>query len=158
MANYIISINLHTEDPTPPYQITKEWKEENKTCYFRLPPHKMPVTFIKGDTIEFRFIGRRVIDCTLYVKPLRSSSMDMPFKPKGDNESVCGDVSHKWIITLWEGGDKKVKKVKIIKPKGDWDFTIAGTFKVPVQEKDGKFEYAKMPFLVDPECVVGKDD
>lgn len=158
MASYTISINLHTEDPSPPYQITKEWNEENKKCYFRLPPHKMPVTFKQGDTIKFRFIGRKVIDCTLYVKPLGSSSMDMPFKPKGDIESVSENMTHKWCIVLRNNGKKKVKKIKIIKPKGDWDFTIAGTFKVPIQEKDGKFEYAKMPFLVDPECVVGKDD
>ncbi len=168
---YIFTISLHTEDPTPSYQVTRTLEGQGK--HFRLPSHKMPLAFEKGDTLGFKIDGRDIWNCTLYFKPLNFKSLKIPFRACSSVGEDVDGFSDRWQIHLWKKGEKKVDHIEIIESNGVWDFTIAGTFEAnivgdgddtgqPKGKVKGKQKFKNvrvlMPFIVDPECVVGERD
>ncbi|MGV8835312.1 hypothetical protein [Cellvibrio sp.] len=167
MTDYIFTINLETEDPRPSYQISGFESLNQK--YFCLPPNVMPKCFSENDTISFSLIGRLVLDCTLYIKPLNETSETVPFKVIKPTETLPFPAES-WQIPLIREHIRQLDKVIIDSEEGDWDITVAGTFATVFSiDDDGggvKFnknkqplDYASwivMPFLVDPEVVVGR--
>ncbi|MDO8343293.1 MAG: hypothetical protein Q7T48_08860 [Cellvibrio sp.] len=166
MTNYIFTINLFTEDPIPSYQVAKykgkfpEGKlPEGDFTYFCLTSNKMPTEFKSGDTIHFLILGRAVVDCTLYIKPLTEmSAKNGPFKimPSKDGERpwkipfVTNESSQLTVEVDYEECEEE----------GYWEFMISGAFKAALAvDRHGAvthFGTIEIPFLVDPECVVGR--
>lgn len=152
MAQYIFVVNLHTEDPSPSYQILDD---END---FLFPTNKIPKALKKNDTIKFKFIGRKPWDCELYVSPMSKLDEEKkPFKELLKNGVIR--KTNSWNIPLYKRGSTHgIRGVKIIRKIGFWDFTIAGTFKLKPARNKHQMALQLKPFLVDPEVVVGERD
>lgn len=162
MPHYIFTINLATEDLIPSYQITKV----DVNSRFRLVPRKMPLILKNKDTLEFEFHGRGfkeensvLVESFMYIRPVDHFSKRIPFRiieAVGRTKRI-----DEWVIVLKDKKRKKINKLEVVVPKGSYevcDFAIAGVFKATLHNNNKKKTYTYMPFLVDPEVVVGGDD
>ncbi len=149
--HYIFSINLHSEDPTPPYQVAIATKKRSGVT-MNLPPNTMPPKFYKGDTILFLAQGREVVECSLFVRPMLGESHQIPFSVI-DSCSIRHKQSS-WHVSLQNLNTAETATLLKIKKnvEGYWDFVIAGKFEIHIFASEKTYH---MPFLVDPECVVG---
>jgi hypothetical protein len=158
MTAYLFTINLHTEDATPPYQVSVVDANDSQIILFNMPPNTMPPTFEKDDTISFLAVGRSLVSCTLYIRPMRvhdNEPENLPYEvvylyspPDFKNAD--------WQVTLYDKTEEVLAGyIKIVTQSGYWDFTIAGTFSAVISSNMFNAKCVTRPLLVDPECVVG---
>ncbi|HCS64657.1 MAG TPA: hypothetical protein DIW64_11615 [Cellvibrio sp.] len=169
MNHYVFFINLGTDDCNPPYQIlgceNHDEKSASELRLFAYPPSLMPKIFDANDKITFIASGKNLVECTLYLRPLNEASCGaIPFEnPTGyDSEKAVNEI-------LIFKAENYINQTLTIKDNvGDWDFSIAGTFSAVCAysfDKEKLIELKNpltkkllitLPFLIDPEIVVGR--
>ncbi len=178
MKLYIYTINLHTENSRPSYQVahieidekTRTLKEilqiqiiETKNLrgvgFTFMPPNTMPSEFIGGDQISFFFIGRQVTNCVIYFRPVFDIKKEekIPVTPK--YPEGLGKSDSKWQVTLIDSAtrpfnDSVTYLIVDESGVGRWSFVLAGKFLSFISDDCIEDLWVEMPFLLDPECVV----
>jgi hypothetical protein len=124
--NYTFIVDLSIGGSLPNFQVL--------SGDFHLPTNTMMPEMHPGDSLTFQFLGRPIQNGMLYARPLEPSEEPAPFKGG-----------------LWEYPVQDGTSITIGHRLGYWVFTISGTYQAIITPTT----HVQMPFLVDPEILVG---